>query len=220
MDFKPVIQKRLTFTLLLFMACLIPFVGTAQNKKWNPFDTIQLNFAKKGGFRLGLDGSTSFIFGNPARVFGARFGFDYGKVAAFTGAYSALAYKIQDKDTLSGGFNFVATTLEYYIHQSWRFEVAIPVQLGFGYTYITSSQNGNRNRNGAFFPLSTGIQASVRFLRYFGVSAGIGARIGILQSKDFTAPYFFAGLTYYTGTMYRDFKRLKKGEKINFRNPG
>lgn len=85
-------------------------------------------------------------------------------------------------------------------------------QIGFGngYDYLKSGQDVKRNFQGTIMPIEVGIGGTVRFLRYLGFGAGIGVRMSLTNGTGFSGSYYYYGLTFFTGTMYRDFKKLVK----------
>ena len=179
---------------------------------WNPLDSAKQALTKRPGFRMGLDGRNSFLNGQAVKVAGGRYGFDYGKIALFTGIYSTTFAKFGTTDTAYAGFSYMSSTLEYYLYQSWRFEVVNSYQIGFGngFDYFKSGNEVKRNFSGTIIPVETGIGGTVRFLRYLGFSAGLGIRMSLKNGTGFSGSYYYYGLTFFTGTMYKDAKKLFK----------
>lgn len=185
---------------------------------WNPVDSIRIHATKTPGFRLGLDGRNSFLSGQPINIRGLRAGLDYGKIGVYTGIYYTSSSFIKNTDTISAGFTYMSSTLEYYIHQSWRFEVVVPMQIGVGWGYFTqvTPKGDIREKTGNFIPVEIGLSATVRFLRYFGFVAGTGYRTSLWNGSEFKGPFYSVGLTMYTGTLYRDFKKKYKKVKESY----
>ncbi|MCC7298295.1 MAG: hypothetical protein IT244_08180 [Bacteroidia bacterium] len=186
--------------------------AAAQSPGWKPRDSVRNALDKTPGFRLGLDGRNSFLNGNAVKIAGGRYGLDFGKVAFFTGLYSTSVLKVRDDDTMYSGFNYMSSTFEYYIHQSWRFEVVNSYQIGFGngFDYRKKGNDVTRSFRGTIIPAELGIGASVRFLRYLSFGAGLGLRVSLNKRAGFSGSYYYYGIGFYTGTMYRDFKKLMK----------
>jgi hypothetical protein len=183
-----------------------------QSKGWNPRDSFHRALARIPGFRLGFDSRNSVLAGLPVGVNGFRYGLDYGKVALWTGYYSSRLLRTLEADTVNQGFEYTSSTLEYYVHQSWRFELVTSFQAGLGryWDYQKSGTGIVRQNAGYIVPLEMGLGGTVRFLRYFGFYAGIGIRVTPFNPTAFNGPYWSYGLTYFTGTMYRDSKKLMK----------
>jgi hypothetical protein len=180
--------------------------------RWNPVDTVRTYLMRTPGLRLGFDSRKSIMGGVPVDVNGLRYGLDFGKVAVWTGYYNSRLLQTLEQDTLNQGFAYTSSTLEYYVHQSWRFEVVTSFQAGIGngWEYRKSGADVKKAKIGTIIPLEAGIGGTVRFLRYFGFYAGVGIRVSGLETTNFTGPYWSYGLTYFTGTMYRDAKKWMK----------
>lgn len=185
------------------------------NKGWNPRDSFHRAIARTPGFRLGFDSRNSVLSGLPVGVNGFRYGLDYGKVALWTGYYSSRLLRTLEADTVNQGFEYTSSTLEYYAYQSWRFEIVTSFQAGLGryWDYQKSGAGFVRKNAGYIVPLEMGLGGTVRFLRYFGFYAGVGIRVTPFNATSFNGPYWSYGLTYFTGTMYRDYKKLVKKVK-------
>lgn len=206
---------RLVATCLAFLA----FTLQAQNSayiRWNPVDSVRLALMKTPGLRVGFDSRKSIMGGVPVDINGLRYGLDYGKVAVWTGYYNSRLWQTLAEDTLNQGFEYISSTLEYYVYQSWRFEVVTSFQAGIGngWEYRKNGTDIKRANLGLILPLEAGVGGTVRFLRYFGFYAGVGARLSGLQTTSFTGPYWSYGFTCFTGTMFRD---SRKWYKNNFR---
>lgn len=196
--------------VLLISLFFIPLCSLAQGK-WAPIDTVR-NYTNisDGGFRMGLDGYHSFISGVQANVVGFRYGLNYGKVGVYSGYYTTNAVKSSVLDTQIVNLSYISTTIEYYIHQSWRFEVVVPIRIGYGLgvTTIKSATRDLKTGTDRIVPLEIGIGGSVRFLRYMGFAAGLGLRIGLLGDLSYSTPYYYGNFTIFTGTIYRDLKKV------------
>ena len=198
--------QRLLFTLLLFTESGLSAQIT---DRWKPVDSVRLALQNRPGFRLGLDGRRSFLNGEKVQVTGYRYGFDFGKIALFTGLYGTQLALNSEKDTARIGFTYMSSTLEYYLYQSWRFEIVNSYQLGIGngFDYLKTGDEIKRNYQGLIVPVETGIGGTVRFLRYFGFSAGLGIRMSLVNGTGFSGSYYYYGLTLFPGTAYRDLKK-------------
>lgn len=180
---------------------------------YSPSDSVRKALLNEPGFRLGFDGRNSFLNGNAVKIWGGRYGFDFGKIAFFTGYYNTSSAKFRGEDTVLSSFRYVSSTFEYYVHQSYRFEVVTSYQIGLG-NRVEFEKKGTqvvKSHQQNIVPIEFGVGGTVRFLRYFGYTAGIGVRTSLINSNGFSGPYYFYGLTFFTGTMYRDAKKqLKK----------
>lgn len=186
--------------------------ATRERWRWNPVDSYRNALQRIPGFRMSFDSRRSVLSGVPVNVSGLRYGLDYGKMAFWTGIYATNMFRTINEDTFNQGFSYTSSTFEYYVHQSWRFEVVTSFQagIGWGYDYRKRGSTLQRYNQGVILPLEMGLGGTVRFLRYFGFYGGVGIRMSALRNTSFTGPYWSFGLTYYTGTMYRDAKKAWK----------
>jgi hypothetical protein len=179
-------------------------------------DTIRAAFQNKGSFVIGLDGRNSFVGATPARVYGFRLGLDYGKVRVYTGLYT-LGRKIQGQGyTLPGdtvrtylNFSYWSNTFDLMLYQDKKWELGFPVQIGAGIGYRERFRNSvSESRNRPFFiPIEAQFTAIYRLTRYIGLSAGLGFRVSTLRSSSFNGTTYYYGLTFFSGTFYRDLKK-------------
>lgn len=195
---------RLWGVILICAAC------TSLEAQWSPRDSVRIALLKSPNLSLGLDGRNSFLSGNPVKVAGFRFGFDYGKIGVYTGYYNTSFAKFTSTDSLYTGFNYFSSTLDYSLYRTWRFEVVNSYQVGIGnvYDFRKAGNDVTRSFQGVVIPLEVGLTGTVRFLRYFGFCAGFGIRLSPFNSNGFNGTYYSVGLTFFTGTLYRDTKKL------------
>jgi hypothetical protein len=195
------LKKAGLFGLLFFV-----FLGLSAQNRWSPRDSFHRAMMQTPGFRVGFDGRNSYLAGQPVNVKGFRYGLDYGKVGLFTGYYTTTLRKINETDTITFDYRYQSTTMEYYVHQSYRFEVVTSFQLGIG--FATKYRNSAVIENKTIIPAEFGLGATVRFLRYLGFYAGTGMRVSLYNGSQFTGPFYSYGFTMFTGTLYRDLKKL------------
>jgi hypothetical protein len=164
----------------------------------------------KPNFALGLDGRQSFISGHPVTVWGARYGLDYGKVGFYTGYYGTSLGLIKDKDSFYSNYNYVSSTFDYYLYQSWRWNLVTTWQAGFGYEQkvVHRSDGVVTVKNRSIIPLECGISGTVRVLRYFGIYLGYGIRFSPINGQGFAGPFYSGGICVKGGTIWRDTKKL------------
>jgi hypothetical protein len=177
----------------------------AQHKR-SPADSVIYYLQTKPKFKLGLDGKQSVIGGQVAPVIGLRFGFDYSKIGFYTGIYYNGLNIFSGKDLYATKYLYQSSTFEYLLRKTWRWQVVTNWQIGLGIEnkevngYVTSSK--------PFIPMEVGISATLRFLRYFGLGFGTGIRWSMQNAQGFAAPYYSGGLSFYSGTLLKDGKKL------------
>lgn len=194
---------------------LVGWFGLSNAQAWKPRDSVRHHMLKRPDWAVGLDGRQSFVSGHPVTIAGARYGLDYGKVGFYTGMYGTNLQLFQDKDSIYYRYQYMSCTFEYYLYETWRWQLVTSFQAGYGGGLIGGARKIEKLADGStittkkvIIPLEAGISGTVRFLRYFGFYVGIGFRLSPINSGGFSGPYYGAGLTYFTGTMWRDTKKL------------
>jgi hypothetical protein len=203
----PVFLKLVCSFLLLFSCSL----SKAQLTHW---DTIKHYVStSKPTFALELDGRQSFFREIPVVVDGIRVGADYGnRVRFFIGGYWS-------RNAVSRTFNinqytpserrirqdlsmfYVSATAEYVFYTTKHWELAVPIQLGFGqgkrtrFDAVTNTQI--EQLNSGFVPLEFGFKAMYKITDWLNVSAGLGYRYALFSSivsDDFSAVHYTYGV--------------------------
>lgn len=201
---------------LVKLLCLFALVFTVQqsNAQLRHWDTIKHYVrTSKPSFALELDGRQSFIRETPVIIDGVRIGADFGgRVRLFIGAY-------WNRSTVSRTFTinrytsservirqelnmfYVSATGEYVFYNSKHWELAVPVQLGFGTStrarYDINSGAEFERIHPSFVPFEFGFKAMYRITDWLNVSAGLGYRYALFSravSDDFSAMYYTYGI--------------------------
>lgn len=182
---------------------------TITPKSWNPIDSIRLSLQKTPDWSGALDGRRSFVSADPINIFGLRYGFDYGKVGAYTGIYSGKYSEKRGSDSLNIKFQYISSTFEYRFFQTYRYQLLGFAQVGIGATTTRNYRNTDYLKTvQPVVPVELGMYMSVRLLRYFGLAAGMGTRLAMLQGGSrFSGPIYTFGITYFPGTFYRDARK-------------
>jgi len=197
------------FCLLVF--CLIAQQPKAQIKHW---DTIKHYVSTaKPTFALELDGRQSFFREIPVTIDGIRIGADFGnRVRFFIGGYwnsntvsrtltinryTPAERKI--KQDLS--MFYISATVEYVFYTTKHWELAVPVQLGFGSgkrtRYDATTNNKIEQIRAGFVPLEFGFKAMYKITDWLNISVGLGYRYALFSSTvsdDFSAAYYTYGI--------------------------
>ena len=108
-----------------------------KKSNFKPLDSLRYYVNKRNGrFLLGLDGRNSYINGTSAPVLGIRYGLSYDKISLYTGFYSSRYFSRSKEDTLSVDYGYIATSLEYYLVDKWRYDLYVPMAVGYCYSRI------------------------------------------------------------------------------------
>ena len=182
---------------------------------WNPIDSIQIALRKRPFITGALDGRNSFVSSDPVNIFGLRYGYDWGKVAAHTGIYSSRYVEFRENDSMLYRFRYISSTFEYKLYRTYRYSFLIFAQLGVGATSIKAKSNPIESADlKPMIPAELGMYGSVRLLRYFGLAAGLGTRLAVLKGGErFSGPIYTFGITYFPSAMLEDSK--KEIDKLN-----
>lgn len=186
---------------------------------WNPIDSIKIALRDRPFITGALDGRNSFVSSDPVSIFGLRYGYDWGKVAAHTGIYSSRYVEFRENDSMLYRFRYISSTFEYKLYRTYRYSFLIFAQLGIGATSIKAKSDltGSSDLK-AMIPAELGMYGSIRLLRYFGLAAGLGSRLAILRGGErFSGPIYTFGITYFPSAMLEDGKKVI--EKLNIHVP-
>ncbi|MFM1793294.1 MAG: hypothetical protein RLZZ252_1648 [Bacteroidota bacterium] len=187
--------------------------------QWNPIDSIKFALRTKPFITGALDGRNSFVSADPVSIFGLRYGYDWGKVAAHTGIYGSRYIEFRGNDSMLYRFRYISSTFEYKLYRTYRYSFLCFGQVGIGATSIKSKLNpvGSPDLK-PMIPLELGMYGSVRLLRYFGLAAGLGTRLAVLKGGNrFSGPIYTFGITYFPSAMLED--GVKVMEKLNIKVP-
>ncbi len=187
--------------------------------QWNPVDSVRMALRTKPFITGALDGRNSFVSADPVSIFGLRYGYDWGKVAAHTGIYSSKYIEFTGNDSMLYRFRYISSTFEYKLYRTYRYSFLCFGQLGIGATSVKSKLNpvGSPDLK-PMIPMELGMYGSVRLLRYFGLAAGLGTRLAMLKGGNrFSGPIYTFGITYFPSAMLEDGKKVM--EKLNINLP-
>ncbi len=181
----------------LVWVCFIITAQALKSQQWAIMDSIRMSLLNKPTLSAGLDSRRSYLRGKPIDIFGLRVGADYKKTAGFIGLYTTA---FQDETDNMYEYFYLSGIGEYRWFQNYRWFLAQTIQLGVGTANLTFKQadGSNEYRDLMLIPLETGINATYRVWRYFGLSAGLGARFSLTPNSYFSASYYTFGLCIYT----------------------
>lgn len=194
----------LSFFILFFI-----HLGKAQS--WSPLDSIKLSFKNKPNIILGMDKRNSYVVGVPVNFFGIRMGYDYGKLALLGAFYSASTVKEGTENTYD--YLILGAICEYHWYKTHRFRFYQTLQTGIGTVDIKEVDNITKDiqfKSNMILPIETGVTGNVRFLKYFGITAGIGIRTSLTPDTYYTAPYYSYGIMVFTKDLIKDIRNWNK----------
>jgi hypothetical protein len=191
--------------ILLIIGCFLAFSAHSQL-----VDSIRNSFHHKPKPLLALTTRNAFITNQLVKVRGVKAGVSFNNTTKVGLTYNWL------RDDVASSFdttklvkmNYVAPFIEYVFYSDHRFSFTIPVRLGVGKSFY-QYENKDRIAKNWILVYEPGMQGEMRFLRYFGVSAGIGFRAMLLNNKElqekFNSPIYMLGFKIYFDTVKDDF---------------
>lgn len=219
---KPFILKG--FFVLLF--CTFSFLSNAQL-----FDSIKVSLKKKPRPEFKFDSRHSFISADLARIYGIKAGLEYNKMFSVGVGYNWLSSNISTRGRVLNSrdefetvekrlrFEYITPYAQYdfYINDPWR--ISILALVGVGRSYFTYSDRYSENLSSEkkwVFMYEPYMSAEYKFLKYFGVGAGVGYRLSFsvdkLSRQKLNSPIYVFKFKMYLTEFYRDNikPRLKK----------
>ena len=192
--------RTLIITLFIFLVSY----SNAQNKNTNMhsvdmFDAISKSLKTKPKVFISSDTKNSFISSRAGLFFGAKLGLEFdntfriglGFSGLFNKTYSGYINGIK-KSEENLNFNYVSLFAEYIYNNQKKYDFALPVALGFGYSWLGDFETSpsrdfvilyETQLIGTYYPIS-----------YLGIGAGVGYRIMLLNNsyidEKFTAPIY------------------------------
>lgn len=199
-------MRRIKLSFLILF-----FIQLAKAQSWSPLDSIKLSLKNKPNLILGMDKRNSYVVGVPVNFFGIRVGYDFGKLALLGGFYSASTKKDGTDNTYD--YLILGAICEYHWFKTHRFRVYQTIQTGIGTVDIKEIDNITKEiqyKSNMIIPIETGVTGNIRFLKYFGITAGIGIRTSFTPDTYYTAPYYSYGITVFTKDLIKDIRALNK----------
>ena len=194
-----------------------------------PTDTPLVGFKGKPSFFFTLDNTASFVGGKSATTNELRFGLDFKKKLKLGLGYGQLVSDIvvnknvvienAGNDSVATvpanlSLSFFSANAEYVFFNSKRWQISTPLQIGVGSTYFLyyeSDKNGKsiqkRTDEGTVLVTGFSAVATYRILRWIGISAGLGYRVGILNNdkvaESFNSPVYTFKFRIFFGEIYK-----------------
>ncbi|MCA6361779.1 MAG: hypothetical protein IM638_01960 [Bacteroidetes bacterium] len=197
-------------------------------------DTLRNCINRKVAFTAMFDTRKSFINSQNARIWGFKFGADFGNRLTIGGGWNTHTPSISkpvfvtdslgQPDTVQSflKLDYISYFIRYVFYKSkrWKFSV-IPFQLGFGnsryeYSYQSGPQVVGQRR---VIIYETGISGSFKIFRWFGVGADLGLRVMLRNNKalseNFNSPiYSFYTIIYWSELYKMAFPNTKLAKRL------
>lgn len=204
-------MRSILWMLLLMGACLFTSPGKAQL-----LDSIAYSFQFRPKPAFILNTRNSFITSQAVKIRGVNVGLNFNKTTkvglGFNWLGTALRKPISNLEEPTEAtlrFWFIAPYFEYAFYRSDRWEVSIPIHLGFGRSGYVYEHGGVEHRidEAGIVLYEPSMTAIFKPIRYLGVGVGTGYRLMLRNNKAieerFTSPTYTLKFQVYFGEIYR-----------------
>lgn len=167
---------------------------------------------------LRLDSRNSFITEKNVKLFGIKIGLDHKQTFRYGIGFNYLKSNLE-KEIVNDNITSIALLrfytfspyVEYIFFKDNKWELSVPVQMGFGGSYYHhKDESGYSHNTNKSFVMSyePAITAQYRLLKYLGPSIGIGYRLMIVNNSSidekFTSPVYQFGMALFVEDLYKD----------------
>lgn len=206
--FMAVVGKIIT-VLLLFTAHLC----FSQNFEQHIKETLEVD----PKLDIRINSRNSFITAQNVKVTALKIGFDHDNTLKYGLGFNILRSEVKNDIETSHGlvnaqlrFYTFTPYIEYTFYRDERWELTIPVQIGFGGSYYRYAINDevHKVKKGFVATYEPAIVVQYRVLKYFGPTFGIGYRLMVKNNRNidenFTSPVYLIGLKIFIEDIYKD----------------
>ena len=217
--------RYIHFIFFLVFFATGTFKATAQSKNM-VVDTPLVSFKNKPKLFLTFDRTSSFVSGKGATTNEIRMGLDFKKKIRFGIGFAGLASDIVANKTIVTQntsvdsivpakltLSYLSLSGEYTFYESKRWQITMPVVIGFGSSYfsyyekINGSYKTKRTDEGGVILMGPSGVVTYRILRWIGLSGGIGYRHMIVNNskvkESFNSPIYLFRVRIFMGEIYK-----------------
>ena len=172
-----------------------------------------------------FDTRNSFITGKSAKVFGVKVGVSFRKTLTIGIGYNWIGTKFSEPLQIGDDIfeseiklRYVAPFLEYSFYKKGPWEATVPVQIGFGKSFLRySSTSGKENiHEGHVVLYEPGMAIEYKLFDVVGVGAGMGYRIMLKNNKSieqqFTSPVYVLRIRLIFDELFKKYKKFSEVE--------
>ena len=179
-------------------------------------DSLEYYFSKKPKLDIRLDSRNAFITNRQVQIFGIKAGVNHSRSVKYGLGYNQLIttldreFHVQDElQDYTYRMHYLAPYFEYSFFVKKRWEISIPIQLGFGTTYYRPENSAlprlDQNLLVIYEPM---MSAEYHFFRYFTAGLAVGYRIALVGGRSspesITSPTYALRFNFLIGKLYRD----------------
>ncbi|MFM7079211.1 MAG: hypothetical protein ACKOYC_05420 [Bacteroidota bacterium] len=212
---------------LLIIAFCFPLAVFGNGYHLFESDTPLIGFKGKPKFFLTLEKTASFVGGRAATTNEIKLGLDFKRKLRLGIGFGQLVSDIVvEKDVMSDAtgldttvpaklyLSFLSVNSEYVFYESKRWQLSAPSAIGIGSSYFqffNKDEQGlafeDRTDEGTVLVVNAGGVATYRILRWFGLSAGLGYRYGVVNNdkvlESFNSPVYSFRVRIFFGEIYK-----------------
>lgn len=170
----------------------------------NLSDSLRHVFQQKAVLTAKLDSRNSFISGRSARVHGVKAGVSFGKRFSLGLGYNWIKQGAVNQEVRVGSnlfeadvnLRYIAPFAEYSFYKKGNWEATIPVQIGFGRSFLLYNNGYQKERvfQHSVILYEPGMSLEYKILNLVGVGGGLGYRIMLKNNPEidhsFTSPIY------------------------------
>ncbi len=164
----------------------------------------------------------SFITGNSAKVYSLKAGLSFRKTLTIGIGYNWIGTDLKESirvaDAIFVGdikLRYVAPFIEYSFYKKGPWEATVPVQLGFGRSFIQYQSRTDKEqiRSGRVVLYEPSMTIEYKIFNLVGVGGGFGYRIMLKNNKEinqqFTSPVYVLRIRLIFDEIYRRAKNYQ-----------
>lgn len=178
------------------------------------FDSIRVSLTHRPKLYANFGTRNAFFSNQRTQVRDISLGVTYNKQFTLAIGYNWVVSDFQriynTDDTAKFKLRYITPFVEYSFLEKNNIEVTIPIYLGFGNSLYQTGDNKIFEKQFVML-YEPGMKVTYRFLRYFGVSAGIGARMILAGNHQLNQPFLTPTYTFggklFLADIYKDVKK-------------
>lgn len=188
-------------------------ISVAQNFEQRIRETLKVD----PKLDIRVNSRNSFITAQNVKMTGLKVGFDHDNTLKYGLGFNLLRSEVKNDIETSDGlvhaqlrFYTFSPYIEYTFYRDERWELTIPVQIGFGGSYYRYAIDDeiHRVKKGFVATYEPAIVVQYRVLNYFGPTFGVGYRLMVKNNSEidesFTSPVYIIGLKIFIEDLYKD----------------
>lgn len=209
----------------LFLACTCG-ASRSSAQTVSVSDSLIQIFRHKPIFTAKYDTRNTFITGNRASIWSVKAGFVFRKSLTVGIGYNWLWSDIREeiqyepsgiREDARVRLRYVAPFVDYTFYRKGPWEVTLPLQLGFGHSFLTASRMPDKLKRDWVMLYEPAMSVEYKFFKYFAVGGGYGYRIMLHNNRNlssrFTSPMYVLRFRVLFDELYRLYQQKKASDE-------